>query len=410
MNARHPKDSHPQFDVVVVGAGMIGMVSTCLFARQGLRVGLVEAQSIDPLAMSDGRVSAINLSTCNLLKALGVWRNIDIAQVSPYHTMKVWDNDSLAKISFLAHEFNYSSLGYIIENHVITAAMLTKLRQSDNVTTLDNTQITKIARHDPDYLMLTLSDQIIKTRLLVGADGGRSRVRELSNLSIRRFDFQQDAITATLSVAYAHGATTLQCFLKTGPVALLPLADGRCSLVWSCDHELVDELMQLSDVEFRDRLKPLFAHEVGEIIEIGARRRFTLIQQHAEQYIADSVALIGDAAHIPHPLAGLGANIGFSDAAMLAEVVECAHEKSPNIGRRNVLRRYERRRKGDNALTLAVIKGLKEGFGSQRETVRWARTIGMNLVDKTPSLKAQLVRFAAGQHGNIPMLCRNNQI
>lgn len=402
------------FDVVIAGAGLIGTTSACLFAQQGFKVALVETQRItthtDANANTDARVTSINLAAHNLFQALEVWQKIDPNCVGSYRAMKVWDRGSSAKISFHASDIAQPYLGYIVENHAIRAALMEKLHQNYHVTVMENTSVVGIDLErndsDPSALTVTLSNGSIETGLLVGADGSHSPVRELCDIPAPLSDFAQDAIVATVSTSRSHRATAWQCFLETGPAAMLPLADGRCSLVWSCDRDKADELMQLEDAEFCARLQPLFLHELGEIRDCQPRQRFQIGQHHAKSYIADSVALIGDAAHSLHPLAGLGANIGLMDAAALAEVVSQARNSGKRIGQHSVLRRYERWRKGDNALALAMMKGFKDIFGSQFDTAKAVRSVGMNLVDSIAPLKITTAKLASGLQGDVPAVCR----
>ena len=413
------------FDVIIIGAGLIGTAGACLFARQGLKVALIEARSLHERDADHERVSAISLATGNLLNALQVWHAIPPNQISPYREMKVWDCNSSAKISFAAADIGEPCLGHIINNHAMLAAMLEKLRQNYSVTILHNTEIVGIDDGAGTPLRVTLSGvncsgenlsgenlsgvnssgETVQTRLLVAADGSRSRVRELCGIPTRHKDFNQDAIVSTLSTSGAHRATAWQCFME-GAVAMLPLADGRCSLVWSCEHARADELMALDDAQFCARLQELFFDALGEISGCEIRRRFALSHHHAERYLADSVALVGDAAHLTHPLAGLGANIGFMDVAALAEVVERARADGKDIGQHTVLRRYQRWRKGDNELVLAMMAGLKNIFASDDASAKAVRSAGMNLADSFVPLKTILAKYATGLYGDIPALCR----
>lgn len=432
---KHTRQQPPgQFDVIVVGAGIVGAASACLFARQGLNVGLIEAQSLAQFNETPAddrrrdetptarRVSAIGIAASNLLAALEVWHGIAAKQVSPYSEMKVWDCNSAAKIHFAAADIGTPYLGHIIDNHAMVAAMLEKLRQNDRVTMMDNTEIRGIERCRPPAalrgalrgtLRVAITGKEVTTRLLVGADGGGSKVRELCGITARASDFAQDAIVSTISIAGApiaheheHEAIAWQCFTDSGPVAMLPLADGRYSLVWSCDRAYADELMALEDAQFCTRLQALFFAALGEISGCERRQRFALGQQHADRYIADSVALVGDAAHITHPLAGLGANLGLLDVAALAEVVERADQRGMDIGGYGVLRRYERWRFGDNALVLAMMEGFNDIFTSRRCAAKVVRSTAMNLVDSATPLKSILAKLATGLYGDLPALCR----
>ena len=194
--------------------------------------------------------------------------------------------------------------------------------------------------------------------------------------------------------------------MPTGPVALLPLDDGRCSIVWSCDREYAEELLNLDEEAFCTRLSAIFQNQPGLINASEPRLHFPLRQHHAEQYISTDIALIGDAAHITHPLAGLGANIGFMDAASLSQIVEWAAGRNLKISRQSVLRRYERWRKGENTLVLNTMKGFKELFGSPSSTAKSARRTGIGIVDSLPPLKNQFARYAMGLAGDLPDNCK----
>ena len=401
-----------EFDVVIAGAGIVGSAAACLFARAGLRVALVEARAVT--ATDDSRVSAIGLAAGNLLRALEVWSAVGDDAKCAYRAMQVWDDDSAARISFAAADLGEPCLGYIVENRALLAAMLDKLRANYQVTIIDETEIVGVERGAGDARIgVTVTDddtakttREIRARLLIGADGGRSRVRELCGIKTERANFGQDAIVSRVTVAGAHRDTAWQCFAETGPAALLPLADGRCALVWSCERALADEIMALDDAEFCARLQAIFGDQLGDISACDARQKFVLTRHHATTYIADSVALIGDAAHLVHPLAGLGANLGLLDAAALAEVVAHANSTGKDIGQRSVLRRYERWRKGDNAVAQVMMTGFKEIFGSDKTVARKIRSAGLNFADSVAPIKNILAKYATGLYGDLPAICR----
>ncbi|MDD9811945.1 MAG: FAD-dependent monooxygenase [Gammaproteobacteria bacterium] len=449
-----------QFDIVVVGGGLVGAAAAGLFAADGFDVAVVErgrggsggdggggagdggdgaGDGTDDGA--DSRVSAINLAAAALFKHLDAWPGD--ATVCAYRAMKVWDRNTSAKIAFRAADLGRDRLGSIVENRVLVAALREKLRAHARVAWLDDTEITAIDARGA-ALRVELSGETLETQLLVGADGANSKVRELAGIATARRDFGQDAITATVTVA-EHRHTAWQCFLDTGPAALLPLADGRCALVWSCARGLADELMALPAEDFCARLQAGFAgggggggrigdkfgdkhgrlcdkfggefgdeigdefgSQLGAITDCGSRRRFPLVQHHADSYLAASapVALIGDAAHAIHPLAGLGANIGLVDAAALAEVVSQSRARGAGPGKYATLRRYERWRRGENAAVVQFMAGFHDLFRSRAPAAKIARAAGFNCADRSPPLKAALAGCATGLRGDLPKVCR----
>ncbi|MEA3290858.1 MAG: UbiH/UbiF/VisC/COQ6 family ubiquinone biosynthesis hydroxylase [Pseudomonadota bacterium] len=397
------------YDIIIVGGGMVGGTAACALARSGLHIAVIDAA--DPAPWQPGphgmRVSAVNLASVRLFDKLGLWPHITDMRMSPYHRMVVWDAGSPAKIEFDALEIGEPALGYIVENDVIVTALTRRMAEQENITLLRSMEIENLET-GPEGVAATLRNRDGKLRapLLIGADGPQSFVRKSVGIQSPLMEFHQRAIVTTVRTAKPHAGTAWQRFLPTGPLAFLPLSDGSCSIVWSCDDDFAQEILALDNAAFRQRLAQAFESRLGEITDAGPRVAFPLRRHHAPSYIAEHTALIGDAAHLTHPLAGLGANIGFVDAAALAEVVTSAAAKRQEIGSRSVLRRYERWRRGDNAAVLALMRSFKETFGARDPLRRAVRAAGFKLADNLGPLKSGLVRGATGTAGDLPTLCR----
>ena len=340
-------------DVCVVGGGLVGVTTACLLAKQGISVTLLEhgefgewdAQSISP------RVSAINLASKNLLTYLGVWQSIAASRASPYSTMQVWDTDSRAFIRFEARDFSLTQLGYIVENPLMVQQMHARLRQNYHVRIIERAEV-KGFKTMPNAIRLTLSRvgqepaTTLSTRLLIAADGGRSAIREMAAIATEEQDFNQLAMVTTVRCENSHQNTAWQCFTPGGPIALLPLHDRYCALVWSLDRPRAESMLDQDLSTVANRLEAHFADYLGKLELLQPLQSFPLVHRHAKRYIQQQLALVGDAAHTTHPLAGLGANIGLQDAAALSEVICDAKTRGQPFYRQSVLRRYERWRRG----------------------------------------------------------------
>lgn len=376
------------FEIIVVGGGMVGTALARALGQQGRQVALIEAH--EPKLWHEGedydlRVSAINRNSQLFFERLHAWEGMSTRRVSTYRRMCVWDSAyGENAITFDAAEIGETDLGHIIENRVIQTALS---EQMEGVTTycparLDAMEIADAQVH------LTLADGTrLVGALVIGADGAHSKVRELAGMEREERPYQQKAIVTTLRTERPHQATAWQCFLPTGPVAFLPLTDGQCSLVWSADSELAEWLMSLTDNEFRTELGRATALRLGCVMEVGVRASFPLIGSRVKPYVLPGVALVGDAAHTIHPLAGQGVNLGFKDAALLAQLIGSTHR---DIGSMRVLRAYERARRGDNEATMRIMEGFKHLFGSQLPGVAWLRGQGLKWVDGFGPLKRRL--------------------
>lgn len=400
---------NPDFDVLIIGGGMVGATLACALGEAGMRVGVVEAHAPGLAWPAEGdvlRVSAITHASQRIFQSLQAWEQMQARCVSPFLEMRVWDAAGSGDIHFDSADIAEPYLGHIIENRVVQAALWERLQTLDAVELLCPATVDGFTRM-ADSTGVRLEDgRELSCRLLVGADGAASRVRALAGIAMRGWDYDQQGLVATVTTQYPHQQTAWQRFLPEGPLAFLPLADGRCSIVWSCTPATAERLLALDDAAFCRALGEAFEYRLGEIQAVGPRAAFPLRLRHAERYVAEGLALVGDAAHNIHPLAGQGVNLGLLDAAALAEVLIEARAHGRALGSLSVLRGYERWRKGHNMAMSLVMDGFKRLFGSRVPPLRWLRNLGMSVADRALPVKARLTRQAMGLEGDLPALAR----
>ena len=397
------------YDVVIVGAGIAGSALAAALIGKGIRVALVEARPLEPaqlplaldVAQFDPRVSALTPRSMAFLDELGAWDAIAAYRSCPYRHMTVWDADGSATIDFDAAEVDADSLGTIVENRAVTNALLKRLQQAGETRLLAPASLAGCEATAGVGVLITLEDGVeLEAGLLVAADGALSRVRELMGFRTREWDYGHRAIVTTLSLEYPHQDTAWQCFMPTGPLALLPLpstADKHyCSVVWSQQDETAEALLALDDQAFCEALGKASEFRLGRVLATAKRVAFPLRQRHAVDYVMPGVALVGDAAHTIHPLAGQGINLGLSDVAVLAGEILAAADRGLAAGELSVLKRYQRQRKGENLAMMAAMDGFKRLFEQRAPAIRWLRNAGLRGVGRLSPLKQQLMRQAMG--------------
>ena len=390
-------------DIVIVGAGIAGLSLALGLAQQGMKVTIIEAGSqpsapprVSDLAGWDARVSALTPSSTAWLAERGVWQEMEQHRVGPYTDMAVWDGAGTGRIAFSAESLEVPLLGHIVENRVTVQALLKKIDEQTNIRVYweDSLEAADFSQHDA-VTMETHQGRHLTTALLVGADGAKSRTRDLAGFAVRTWSYHQHAIVATVRLTEEHKKTCYQAFLDTGPLALLPLSDSRlCSIVWSLDDQQWEPLQSLDDDAFMAQLNLALASNGLAVEAIGRRGVFPLRQCHAVDYVHQGVALVGDAAHSIHPLAGQGINLGLKDVAVLSEEVGRAWQQGVALGSERTLRRYQRRRKTDNLLMMSAMEAFKRGFGSTHPAIRVARNMGLSWTDAATPLKNWLARQA----------------
>lgn len=403
------------YDVIIVGGGIVGAMLAGALADSALRLAVIEAKTpllTWPRDSVDLRVSAITPCSMRMLTALGVWPDIAAERISPFREMHVWDAMGSGLIHFDSAEIGAAALGYIVENRVIQAALFKRLQRSNNVDWVSDTRI-RAWLPGPELSRLSVDDgREFEARLVVGADGPDSLLRRWAGIKTHGWDHRQTAVIAVVKTTGAHRETAWQRFLPEGPLAFLPLSNGDCSIVWSTTPERAEHLCSIDAPRFIDELQVALGSttaqaasrvSLGTIVSVGARTSFPLRLIYADRYVQPRLALIGDAAHTIHPLAGQGVNLGLRDAATLAEILLDARN---DIGALPILRRYERRRKGDNLAMIVVLESLKQLFASRLAPLRWLRSAGLNVTDAATPIKNGIMRRAMGLHGDLPNLAQ----
>jgi len=397
------------YDVVIIGGGMVGATLACALGGSDLKVAIVEARPAEMEWDADTvgmRCSAITAASQQIFTSLGAWNDIVAMRASPFREMQVWDAEGNGAVHFDSADIAQDKLGHIIENRVIQAAMTRRIDDFDNIALLCP-EILEDQDTSGELARLQLKERgEITARLVVGADGTSSRVRQHAGIETNGWPYNQHAIVTMIRTELPHQETAWQRFMPTGPLAFLPLNNGCCSIVWSTTPEEAEALLTLDDEAFMTALSHASEQRLGSVIEVGPRGAFPLKRQHAETYIGNHLALIGDAAHAIHPLAGQGVNLGLLDAAALAEVLLDAHTKNKEIGATHVLRRFERWRKGDNLIMMTAMDGFKKFFGSENLPLKWLRNEGLAITDKLPPVKNQIMLHAMGYKGDLPALAR----
>ncbi|MBI3575184.1 MAG: UbiH/UbiF/VisC/COQ6 family ubiquinone biosynthesis hydroxylase [Gammaproteobacteria bacterium] len=396
------------YDVLIVGGGMVGAALACALGNSSLKVALLDRAPPPALDKDyDQRVSAITLASQSLFENIGAWDGMVRRRVSPVREMQVWSEGGSGAIHFNAAEIGEPCLAWIIENRVIQTALVERLHQFTNVHYLCPVEVTDIALADNGTAITLKDGRLLQARLLVGADGADSEVRRAAGIETQSLNLNQKGIVATVTTEKPHEQTARQRFLVTGPLAFLPLDEPHtCSIVWSADTARADQLLALDDTGFISELQKAFGESLGKIQTLGPRAAFLLALSHAKDYTAPHLALVGDAAHTVHPLAGQGVNLGFLDAATLAEVLLEAAANQKNIGTHAVLRRYERWRKGDNIAMVSITGGFRYLFSNDLPVVSQLRNWGLSLTDAATPVKNFIMRRASGLEGDLPKLAR----
>jgi len=413
-----------KFDVLIIGGGMVGLTTALAIRKKSqLSVAIVDTQPLTEItAQADVRVSAINAVSQQLFNNLDVWHDIKAMRCQPYEQMHIWDKAGYGHIDFnlndLSPRENNGQLGWIIENSIIRQALWQKAEQDSGICFFTQEKLTNISMGESEVFVSFVNQAPIIAKLVVGADGARSWVREQMKIPLTFRDYDHHAIVATISTPQGHQNTAWQVFLETGPLAFLPLSvksaekADTCSIVWSTSPEEAKRLTQLSPVDFAKELSVAADGKLGNLSLLSERYTFPLTMRYAQNFIKDRVVLVGDAAHTIHPLAGQGVNLGLLDAASLAETLTQNIEQQPITSSEQwlsaiALKQYQRWRKTEAAEMITAMETIKQTFTPQQAPLKFLRGLGMSLINQISPLKRLMIKQALGYKGHQPSLMKN---
>lgn len=384
-------------DIAIIGGGMVGLALAAKLAKSAVKILLIENSpphiDVDTVTY---RVSALNLASQQLLNELGVWQSLSQRRATAYDQMQVWEKDSFAKIDFNTEGLGLNQLGHIVENHLIQQALWQQVSQQENAEIITALPQTFACTENSGILTLN-NGEMISAKLVVGADGANSWLRKQADIPLIFRDYGHHALVCNVMSAEPHEHCARQIFSADSILAFLPLHQPNlCSIVWSLPPEQAQSLRDCSAEEFNRRLTVAFDNRLGLCEVVTERSIFPLTARYARSFAKERLALVGDAAHTIHPLAGLGVNLGFQDAVALAKQIQQNLAKGLDIGNYRYLRSYERQRKVEAVKMLASMQGLKDLFNGDNPVKKLIRGIGLSATNQLSAVKNELMKQALG--------------
>lgn len=398
------------FDVLIVGGGMVGASLACALGNRSIKVGLIEAVpwGVQAQPSFDDRSVALSFGSKQIFSALGLWPAIE-PSVTPIKEIHVSDSGHFGVTRISAAEENVDGLGYVVENRSLGAALLQHLKHYSNVSFFCPAEVSAISVTDSSATVAIRTEQAMSSltaKLVVAADGGNSLIRQLIAAKVTRHEYRQSAIISNISPVLPHRNIAFERFTKNGPLALLPMTHNRYSLVWTLPLAEADRLKNIEDKQFAYELRRTFGFRVGPINKVGIRKAYNLSLIRAQECVQSRVALIGNAAHTLHPVAGQGLNLGLGDVAVLAEIIVDATKCGQDPGSLELLNKYAQWRRDDHDRAIQLTDSLVRIFSTPFLPLALTRNLGMLAIDMLRPLKRPFVRQTMGLSGKLPRLAR----
>lgn len=399
-------DAH--YDLLIVGGGMVGASLACALGHQPLRIGVIEAVPFCATTQPsyDNRSVALAYGARKIFEGMGLWHAL-AKIVTPIKKIHISDRGHFGATRMDAVRAGYPALGYVVESRDLGQLFAATVESLPNVELICPAQLKSFTIEGDSATVIIAKDgalQTLKTRLIVAADGGRSVVRQLAGIGTTVDDYGQDAVIANVTPGHDHHNIAYERFTDSGPLALLPMSEGRCSLVWTVARDAVDTVMGWNDATFLARLQERFGRRLGVLQKVGKRHAYPLLRVRADEHIRSRLTLIGNAAHVLHPIAGQGFNLGIRDVAALAQVI--VEAKDDDFGALSVLSQYDQWRKHDQDCIAGLTDGLVRIFSNQLTPLVLARNSGLVTMDIIPPAKRALMRQTMGLAGKLPRLAR----
>ncbi|BAS55012.1 ubiquinone biosynthesis hydroxylase [Leptolyngbya boryana NIES-2135] len=397
----------PEFDIAIVGGGVVGTTFACALKDSGFRIALIEAE-LTSQAVSRAQAYSISLLSSRIFEGMGIWQEIR-SQVETYKRVQLTDANSPNAVKFAPNDIGTETLGYVAEHRVLISALHQLLKSCSNVELFCPAKVVKTEfQANGATLDVILNGEIqqIRSHLVIAADGSRSPLRQQAGIKTFGWQYGQACVVATLKLESPHDNTAYEWFWSTGPSGILPLTDDRYRIVWTTNRAEAEKLVALDDRQFIETFQQRYGSKFGTPQIEGNRYLFPIQLMHSRRYVLPQLALIGDAAHSCHPLGGQGINMGIRDAAALAQVLQTAQKRGEDIASLKVLRRYERWRQWENLIILSITDILNRTFSNQIFPIVQLRRFSLWFVQNIPPIRSLVFRIMSGLTGRAPQLAQ----